>query len=273
VPGRRARGGRAHNEGVYASALTPDQEGELRALRARAFGPGADILSDPIALARLRELEGLGHPEVAAVAGGTEAPRETPEPELAVTPVPAGIPASSTDEGAVDSTDGGSSRGKRVRAWLGSVTPAVWVIAASSLLVVAVLVWGIGRLAAPGSDLSLGQIETDDEPPSMVGTDGLTALYDVTTDGMRAHESYRTIAPWSWSAPDGTRCLFLTVDGFDRVIDGACAPAGLDPIAHITVWPGFSDELVGDLPQGSVIRFALVDERVHVWVGVASERR
>lgn len=37
---------------------------ELRALRKRAYGPDADIHLDPRAVARLRELEGFGRPEV-----------------------------------------------------------------------------------------------------------------------------------------------------------------------------------------------------------------
>ena len=45
-----------------SASLSPD-ENELRELRARAYGPNADIQSDPAALARLSELEAAHMPK------------------------------------------------------------------------------------------------------------------------------------------------------------------------------------------------------------------
>lgn len=42
--------------------MTHVDDGELQALRRRAYGPDADIFGDPAALRRLRELEGKGRP-------------------------------------------------------------------------------------------------------------------------------------------------------------------------------------------------------------------
>src|SRR4051812_12102505 len=76
--GLSSRGGGLMDE----TARTADQEAELRELRARAYGPDADILDDPPALARLAELESAhlaermmeepvpGRPETAMAAPG-----------------------------------------------------------------------------------------------------------------------------------------------------------------------------------------------------------
>jgi hypothetical protein len=52
------------------STATDPPRDELRALRERAYGPSADIHDDPVALARLRELEA----QAAAARGGGERP-------------------------------------------------------------------------------------------------------------------------------------------------------------------------------------------------------
>jgi len=51
---------------------------ELDALRRRAYGPDADILSDPAALARLRTLEGRAHAGAPVPLPDTPAPRVAP---------------------------------------------------------------------------------------------------------------------------------------------------------------------------------------------------
>lgn len=53
---------------------------ELDVLRRRAYGPGADILSDPVALARLRALEERAHAGAAVPLPEEPAPRATPVP-------------------------------------------------------------------------------------------------------------------------------------------------------------------------------------------------
>ncbi|MFE7845638.1 hypothetical protein ACFUTX_10675 [Microbacterium sp. NPDC057407] len=55
--------------------MTPEDEQELRRLRERAYGPAADIVDDPAALARLRELEREYEAHAAAsVSSGWPAP-------------------------------------------------------------------------------------------------------------------------------------------------------------------------------------------------------
>lgn len=265
--------------GVYASMLTPEQERELRGLRARAYGPTADIGADPIALARLRELESLGHLEIDAPLE----PAPAPDEGGARTDPPETVQRRGEADVGGDANRPGEGRAPaalveapapfaRTRAWVRAVSPGAWVVAAGAVLVVAAVAWGVAQLTAPASDRALAELETDEVPPAILGDNYFSTLYGVTTEGMRMHESFRTVTPWSWTGADGTRCLLLTVEGFERIIDGACTPPGLDPITHITVWPGLSGELVGDLPQGSVIRFELHDRRVHVWVRAANER-
>ncbi|MHC2998425.1 hypothetical protein [Microbacterium sp. HJ5] len=72
---------------------------ELRALRARAYGPSADIEHDPVALRRLQELE--AQREAGAVA--TPAPAPPPAPAPAAAPVTVEAQAQAPAEAPVES--------------------------------------------------------------------------------------------------------------------------------------------------------------------------
>lgn len=87
-----------------------DRAAELRELRLRAYGPDADIESDPAALARLRELEGMRRAAPGASSPGA-APAATsgpfgspvpPRPPLPVSPPVAG------ERGSLPVADGNS---------------------------------------------------------------------------------------------------------------------------------------------------------------------
>lgn len=85
--------------------MTHVDDGELQALRRRAYGPDADIFGDPAALSRLRELEGKERPvepgpEVAVRDSPPATPEsvEFPEPEPApVEPAAEQPPAATGD--------------------------------------------------------------------------------------------------------------------------------------------------------------------------------
>jgi hypothetical protein len=251
-------------DSVYASALTADQERELRALRARAYGPDADIGSDPEALSRLRELEAREHP--------VTVPARTPEPPEPSSDTTVPVLGADADEQFVPAGTPELTWTSRVRTRLRALPPLAWIVIAATVVIVAAGVWTVSQVTASGADFTLAPIDSEAAPPPLVADNYFTTLYGASRDGMRAHESYRTITPWSWSSADGTRCLLLTVEGFDRPVGGSCTPAGIDPSHDVTIWPGLSQELIGDLPQGSVIRFELHDGRVHVWVRAANER-
>ncbi|WP_345751692.1 hypothetical protein [Microbacterium rhizophilus] len=80
--------------------MDADTRAELRLLRARAFGPAADIDRDPAALRRLRELEGLSTLRPAPPLPDDDAPPSDPAPEAplpqeplaAIAPTPADPP-------------------------------------------------------------------------------------------------------------------------------------------------------------------------------------
>lgn len=77
-------------------AEEPDpRHAELRALQRRAYGPDADIHSDPAALARLQELEGSGprpEPGPAPESVSESAPEPVPPLREDGTPAPRGVP-------------------------------------------------------------------------------------------------------------------------------------------------------------------------------------
>lgn len=95
---------------------------ELDALRERAYGPGADIRTDPAALARLEELERLARSARPAEPVGDE-----PEPRDDVSDrAPAQLDGAATkDPGAVAQADAPPSRRGRVIAFAGLALAAV----------------------------------------------------------------------------------------------------------------------------------------------------
>lgn len=245
-----------------ASALTSDQVRELALLRARAYGPAADIQSDPRALARLRELESLTT-TVPALAVPRPAAVDS-DPERAVGPREPAVPAGA-DAVAVSSARSGGPR-SLLRRSLRTVPVLGWVVSAAAMVVVVAVVWGTGQVTALRPDAVLAPL-ADSEPPAEYLRQGVLGYYPMDEDRFRQFESIRTLGVWSADDGHGNRCILVATPGFRRIGGGeSCAPPGLDPTYDLSIWPGLPSEVTDGLPQGSVIRFVLHGDRVNVWV-------
>jgi len=162
---------------------------ELEDLRRRAYGPEADIRDDPVALARLGELEDQ--------ARGGATPVEPPEPEPEPEPEPAPVGTATLPEPDPAESDAPpAARPSRARS-------AVFRAGAGALAVVAVMaVWSsIDQSTAPAPTISL-----TGEAPTVAAP---VAPAELTAIGILAG-----------IAPDARELLNVTLDGsFGNFVD------------------------------------------------------
>ena len=226
---------------------------ELADLRARAYGPDADIEGDPAALARLWELEAvhLAEVSVAPVAPGIAAPagpsRATTAPGAGAT-TPAADPSQSP--------------------WLRvTATRSLLPLIAESVVVIAILAYATTWLLAPHPDATLQLAETEQS----VSETGPSALVlevldnngaSVEPDTLRQFEPYRGINVFSveHGVLPGT-CVVVS-DPHSGRFDYHCVPHGVEPILHEWVGERFAEWLA----EGSVISFHLHESTIDVYL-------
>lgn len=224
---------------------------ELADLRARAYGPDADIDGDPAALARLWELEAvhLAEVSVAPVAPGIAAPAG---PSRA-----AGPPVASATTPAADSSQSPWLRATATR----SLLPLVL----ESIVVIAILAYATTWLLAPHPDATLQLAETEQSETessalvlNVLDTNGAS----VEPDTLRQFEPYRGINVFSveHSVLPGT-CVVVSDSSSGR-FDYHCVPHGVEPILHQWVGEGFAEWLA----EGSVISFHLHENAIDVYL-------
>jgi hypothetical protein len=240
------------------SPLPPDDERELAVLRARAYGPDADIQTDPAALERLWQLEEALHPRAAerrddesvpdaATAGG--APTAT-TPEAATAE-----PGAENSAGAAASDD---PPRPRWRAILATRTGRA-AIAAAAVLAAG---YAVGWLVVPHPDATLHRNadEASALAQSMIGFLGARPV-DST---IRGYDTFWGIEPWYFEDEQGFHCFMLvTRPGF---VDGAnCVPPGVELSADIMPSPQVVDGDSEPLPPGSIVRFHYLGDRVDAY--------
>jgi hypothetical protein len=218
-----------------------DVERELDALRARAYGPEADIDADPAAMARLVELEAAHRAATAARAAASVGAVAT-----AVTVTAPGEPT------APSSRDGSRGVGGR-RTW--AVAGVICLFA-----VVAATVWNL--VLRP--DATLRQIDAEG------GSDVIRVLSaqgrgpDAST--LRQFEPYHDVGVWSVENAAGKVCFVV----WDFLASGRfsikCAPPGREVALSLTVESEGVDDFAPWLPDGSIVDFHLRDDTVDVFV-------
>ncbi|WP_295851372.1 hypothetical protein [uncultured Microbacterium sp.] len=235
-----------------------DDDGELAALRRRAYAPGADISADPTALQRLIELEGR-ESVAASVAPATDEERAA----LAVEP----------EDLAPDAVDAGAEsarlrlpRPRRSTVIMLSAAGLVALCAVTALVVVQrvqtdPLQTGATQVARLAADPSF-------EVPSVL-TPGVTS----GTTGYAEFEGFRVATYASFDAsPDAAKCMtvwqpdLLDVSGGGFSYDGryflSSCGAGIFPANAMLQLSDDSAELrVTDLPSGTSLQF--VYDREH----------
>ncbi|MFE1663662.1 hypothetical protein [Microbacterium sp. P02] len=267
---------------------------ELTALRKRAYGPDADILRDPRALRRLTELESADRrtravPPVRPAPAGPHqtAPANAADPEGArdESTAPSGQgrsaavadrarPSERVDDPAsrvgADPSPSGTpgTPWRRVRGGVLALSRKWWAVAAASVVLTALALWGL-QAATDRPDALLAPIASTPAEREAVDVPGSLAGYRVDDAELQRYESYGRLRVWSGESADGRRCLLLETERYG-VFNAGCVPVGLDPVVDFTVYEGMPAALRGDLPVGSVVRFVLVGTQVEVSAATAT---
>ena len=216
------------------SSRLSDTARELAELRARAYGPDADIEADPAAMARLAVLEAahLSAATAMRAVGSTavEAAAVTPEPSIETSP--------------------NASRPGRV--WL--VTGAIVLLG-----VVGTAVWSL----APRPDATLQQIavEANSDIIRVLSAQGRGPVPST----LRRFEPYHGVRVWSVEDHAGKVCFIV----WDLAASGRfsikCAPPGTDVALTLSV-AREADEFGHWLPDGSNVDFRFREDTVDVFV-------
>ncbi|MFI8594130.1 hypothetical protein ACIGCK_06845 [Microbacterium sp. NPDC078428] len=251
---------------------------ELAELRARAYGPDADILDDPAAQERLSRLEATHRAADAGVGGGR---------------VDASTPAA--DAGAASAPESGRSGGELIveprddagptveepepepaapapskRGLIDRIGGRVLVAAVVTLAIVVVGGAVLPSLTGLGSTAVLRPAGE----PSAAVVDQLNTnprdFYAIDPASVRSHETFGGLEILSARTADGAgRCLAVASERQLWALQ--CAPPGLDVILDIPIFPGIRlpDEFP-DLPERSIVRLRLAGDVVEVTVAPAS---
>lgn len=230
--------------------LDGDTQAELERLRRRAFGPHADIDTDPPAIARLRDLES------AARRSSPRRPDADEDDDRPTLPreQDAGRAEASLSTGAASADGHPATQPAHVRMWLRS--PAAWGLSVIAAVLVTV---GVTLAAVAGQPpMAVLRPSDDDAPP--VAADflrGEVVVYE-EFEGMLISSGVRI------GQPDFT-CLIL-VDGerVDEVASLACAPSEFSVSADLVVGSGSSAATRDRFEIGTPLRFTLTADGVVV---------
>ncbi|WP_109210642.1 MULTISPECIES: hypothetical protein [Microbacterium] len=217
-------------------------DAELTALRERAYGVDADIDADPVAVARLAELEtrraaavrseGQRRPSAAA-----QAPRGT----------------------------GGDAEPVRPGWWRRSRAGSFVAGAAVATLIAAA---GAGWLAwaAPRPDATL-------RPTGAAPSEQVLRLADyarrqmVGKASLRGFESILGLEVWSARSGLGNECLLVFEPVTDDLLGVGCVPPPAQPVVEIVDVPvAWRQQWTEHFPSGTVVRFVLDEDAVEVWI-------
>lgn len=262
---------------------------ELRALRERAYGPDADIHLDPVAQARLRELETV--PPIPDAASPTASVAEDEHPtvqadetwdveqrEQASLPTPPplaeAVRAAGTDgaqepdgarppDGTEPLADTPAARGSLSRR-------TIWVWAASVALA---LVVGAGVTAATSSFggipvAVLPEVELTEWPTNMFGDAQEGARVFEVFEGTRV-----LVVPNAWGSPDSEIvCVFVvrgeSEDGSaaaNEILTTGCGAGAFAPTASFTVTERSPAALRDRFPIGTSVRVTVEGDEVRVF--------
>lgn len=270
------------------------RDAELRQLRRRAYGPDADIASDPAALARLRELEGERRTEEAPSAAETPGASATPaiataspvppRPPLPATPAIGDASAPTGDSSAPDAQPLASpaSPANAAPEAVNRVWPrrlARWSRSPRGIAVAAVVLLMVVALAiVPGlvSDRSDASLRVDPAyADEQLSTEYRLFLRQigVNMDELERFEDFAGLQVWGTPSAAAVRCVLVS-DGPQDVRALSCVPRGLDPVADSIIYPGSPvpgdlEELYPEIGAGAAVRFTLGGDTVEVHVVLA----
>jgi len=229
-------------------------EAELTALRARAYGVDADIGADPVAVARLAELEELH----AASAGSAVA--ETGR-----------VPGRSADTRSIDLGPGDSGDvrpgwWRRTRA--GSFLAGAAVATAAAAVVAGWMLW-----TAPRPDLTLHATAASPSDQVLRLTDYARRQL-VMKSTLSAYEPALGLEVWSARSVLDNDCLLVFEPVTDELLAVSCAPPPARPIVEIHDVPvAWTEKWTEQFPTGTAVRFVQTADTVEVWIYEGSNMR
>ncbi|KJL45096.1 hypothetical protein RS82_00445 [Microbacterium trichothecenolyticum] len=217
-----------------------DTERELDELRARAYGPEADIEGDPAAMARLVELEAAHLSAVTAVrAGGSAA---------VAAPVPAATPADPAGGITPATARRGPGRG-------GAIAGAIVLV----VVVLAVAAWNL--VPRPDATLKQIEVEANSDIIRVLSAQGRGPVPST----LRRFEPYHDVRVWSVEDHAGKVCFIV----WDLAVSGrfsiTCAPPGTEVALTLSV-ASEGDEFGRWLLDGSEVVFRFREDTVDVFV-------
>ena len=238
-----------------------EDELELRALHARAYGPDPDIQNDPAALARLIELE-AARAEAASPAAAEVVPAE-PASGLPV-------PAASDDRAGLGQTPEPPSRpepaarSSLVRRLTSSPSRLVGMATVAGVAVLAV-VYGVATLLGPRPDATLSTTgaTVDDLLVGLVRNSG---PIDIDLSTLESFDTFLGVEPWSAVDDYGNPCLILIERSRQRLVEAQCTPPEADLMADFGAWPAYEYDFGDRLPDGSIVRFHHRGDTVEAFV-------
>lgn len=240
---------------------------ELVSLRLRAYGVDADIAGDPVALARLDELESL------RLARLTRSRAVAPEPAVpaATASSPATVTATVTAATATPLSSALSTPGIVV-AWRRAPR---WLTLLIGFVIGSVVVALLSLTGARSADAALSpRADQDLEGRQVFVEYGSLDYLGVALGDLTLYDEYRGLDVWSAPSSFGTECLIITDAGDTAgrgLWGGNCAPAGMSPTVDLQNHSSFEHEVFNDLPTGSLVRFVLDDGLVSVRIGEAAD--
>ena len=215
-----------------------DTERELAELRARAYGPEADIEADPAAMARLAELEAAHLSAVTAErAGGS----------TVVAPVPAAASAEPTR----DPRPAGARRPSR----------RAGVVIGATVLVGALAAAGWNLVPRPDATLQQIAVEANSDIIRVLSAQGRGPVPST----LRRFEPYHDVRVWSVEDHAGKICFIVWDLAESGRFSIKCAPPGTAVALTLSV-AREADEFGRWLPDGSNVDFRFREDTVDVFV-------
>ena len=259
---------------------------ELQELRARAYGPGADIDQDAEALRRLHELENLSReradaeataaepppraPIVVRVAAPTEEPVPTPAAPTAVAPSP-GVsePAVTSAAEPVPPKKPGLSRGIKI----------LWGLSvAASAAAAAAITFGLTYIAPVNVSSGAEQIATLEPaatieiPAGWMGAGPSSRVYEFY--GLTLFET-----TGGFYGPMGTDCFAAVVTesipeadssmeswSYDGMMYSDCRMGDFPATVEVPVGSGSPEDIRSRFPEESVLQFVMDGDRIGVFL-------
>jgi hypothetical protein len=262
---------------------------ELAALRARTYGPDADIHDDPDALARLHELEEQQRarrlilpPLPSSMPGPLPASRPTVTPsagtsgtseasEASESPASPGATSSPPARVVADPTGDAESRPPRrpFRRMGGGRTLMACAITAVAVAAVTVPItlWSSGHAERPYAVLTPAV-----GPPNNV--------FFSPESNPKRYEDFLgiQISVGELDYMQGERCILIELEPSEGIDDdvqntrGSCSPPGFGAIVDVPAVDGYlSDEVRDQLGDITALRFEVVGDEVHVFVAHVPE--